>query len=89
MRYKEPDEDISKYMDTVMTSANILAEMSQNMGFASSVAEFGMLLRDSKFKADSSYDAVLDRAKANIGKDTLGFRGEFLEIVERAKALSK
>jgi Ca-activated chloride channel family protein len=89
MRYKEPDEDISKYMDTVMTSANILAEMSQNMGFASSVAEFGMLLRDSKFKADSSYDAVLDRAKANIGKDTLGFRGEFLELVERAKALSK
>lgn len=89
MRYKEPDEDISKYMDTVMTSANILAEMSQNMGFASSVAEFGMLLRDSKFKADSSFDAVLTRAKANIGKDTLGFRGEFLEIVERAKTLSK
>lgn len=89
MRYKEPDEDISKYMDTVMTSANILAEMSRNMGFASSVAEFGMLLRDSKFKADSSYDAVIDRAKANIGKDTLGFRGEFLELVERAKALSK
>ena len=89
MRYKEPDEDISKYMDTVMTSANIFAEMSQNMGFASSVAEFGMLLRESKFKADSSYDAVLTRAKANIGKDTLGFRGEFLEIVERAKSLSK
>ena len=89
MRYKEPDEDISKYMDTVMTSADIFAEMSQNMGFASSVAEFGMLLRESKFKADSSYDAVLTRAKANIGKDTLGFRGEFLEIVERAKTLSK
>ena len=89
MRYKEPDQDISKYMDTVMTSANILAEMSQNMGFASSVAEFGMLLRDSKFKADSSYDSVLKRAKANIGKDTFGFRGEFLELVERAKTLDK
>ena len=89
MRYKEPDEDISKYMDTVMTSANIFAEMSQNMGFASSVAEFGMLLRDSKFKADSSYDSVLKRAKANIGKDTFGFRGEFLEMVERAKTLSR
>ena len=89
MRYKEPDADISKYMDTVMTSANILAEMSQNMGFASSVAEFGMLLRDSKFKADSSYDSVLDRAKANIGEDKFGFRGEFLDLVERAKTLSR
>jgi len=87
MRYKEPDQDISKYMDTVMTSANILAEMSQNMGFASSVAEFGMLLRDSKFKADSSYNSVLSRAKANIGKDTFGFRGEFIELVEIAKSL--
>ena len=87
MRYKEPDADVSKYMDTVMTSANILAEMSQNMGFASAVAEFGMLLRDSKFKADSSYDSVSTRAKANIGKDPFGFRGEFLEMVDRAKSL--
>lgn len=87
MRYKEPDQDISKYMDTLMTSANILAEMSQNMGFASAVAEFGMLLRDSKFKADSSYDSVLTRAQANIGEDKFGYRGEFLEIVERAKSL--
>lgn len=87
MRYKEPDQDVSKYMDTLMTSANILAEMSQNMGFASAVAEFGMLLRDSKFKADSSYDSVLTRAQANIGEDKFGYRGEFLEIVERAKSL--
>ena len=87
MRYKEPDADVSKYMDTVMTSANILAEMSQNMGFASAVAEFGMLLRDSKFKADSSYDSVSTRAKANIGNDPFGFRGEFLEMVDRAKSL--
>jgi Ca-activated chloride channel family protein len=89
MRYKEPDQDISKYMDTIMNSANVKAEMSQNMGFASAVAEFGMLLRDSKFKADSSYDSVLKRAKANIGKDTFGFRGEFLELVEVAKSLDK
>ncbi len=87
MRYKEPDQDISKYMDTLMTSANIKSEMSQNMGFASAVAEFGMLLRDSKFKADSSYDSVLTRAQANIGEDKFGYRGEFLEIVERAKSL--
>ena len=57
------------------------------MGFASAVAEFGMLLRDSKFKADSSYDSVLTRAQANIGEDKFGYRGEFLEIVERAKSL--
>ena len=87
MRYKEPDADNSKYMDVFMTSENIPEKMSQNMGFASSVAEFGMLLRDSKFKADSSYDSVLKRAQENIGKDTFGLRGEFLELVEIAKDL--
>ncbi len=89
MRYKEPDEDISKYMDTFMTSGNISDEMSENMGFASSVVEFGMLLRKSKFKENSSYDAVISRAKANIGDDPFGYRGEFLEIVEKAKKLDK
>lgn len=88
MRYKEPEEDISKYMDTFMTSADVKSEMSQNMGFASAVAEFGMLLRDSKFKADSSYDAVLERAAANIGEDKFGYRGEFTEIVDIAKSLA-
>ena len=89
MRYKEPDEDISKYMDTFMTSANIKTEMSLNMGFASAVAEFGMLLRDSKFKADSSYDSVSQRAQANIGNDPFGFRGEFLEMVAKAKSVDR
>ena len=88
MRYKEPEEDISKYMDTFMTSANFKTEMSQNMGFASAVAEFGMLLRDSKFKADASYDAVLERAAANIGEDKFGYRGEFTEIVDIAKSMA-
>ena len=89
MRYKEPYQDMSKYMDTCMTSVNVPEKMSENMGFASAVAEFGMLLRDLKFKEDSSYDAVLDRAKKNIGKDTFGLRGEFLELVSSAKLLSE
>jgi Ca-activated chloride channel homolog len=89
MRYKEPDEDLSKYMDTVMTEDHFSEEMSENMGFASSVVEFGMLLRKSKFKENSSYDSVEERAKDNIGTDIFGYRGEFLEIVEKAKTLDK
>ncbi len=87
MRYKEPTEDLSKYFDTFMTDENITEQMSENMGFASAVTEFGMLLRKSKFKENASYDAVIQRATANIGTDKYGFRGEFLEIAEKAKAL--
>ncbi|MFO7735312.1 MAG: VWA domain-containing protein [bacterium] len=89
MRYKEPDEDISKYMDTFMTEDYFSEDMSENMGFASSVVECGMLLRKSKFRENSSYDAVKARAMDNLGKDTFGYRGEFLEIVDKAKSLDK
>jgi len=89
MRYKEPDEDISKYMDTFMTDDNVSEEMSENMGFASSVVEFGMLIRKSEFTEDSSYDSALARGTENIGEDTYGYRGEFLEMIEKAKELDK
>jgi len=89
MRYKEPDEDISKYMDTFMTDDNVSEAMSQNMGFASSVVEFGMLIRKSQFTEDSSYDSALARGTKHIGEDTYGYRGEFLEMIEKAKELDK
>ena len=88
MRYKEPDEEKSMYMDTYMNSDNVSEEMSENMGFASAVVEFGMLLRHSKFRENSSYDSVLERAQENIGSDPFGYRGEFLEMVEIARTLA-
>ena len=89
MRYKEPDEDISKYMDTFMNQDSVKLEMSKNMGFASSVVEFGMLIRKSAFCEDSSYDNALERANASLGADTYGLRKEFIEIVKAAKVLDK
>lgn len=89
MRYKEPDSDMSTYLDHMLKEEDFLAEMSENMGFSSAVVEFAMLLRRSEFKAESSYDSVLSRAKNNMGDDEWGFKGEFLEIVAKAKGLDK
>ena len=41
--------------------------MSANLGFASAVAEFGMLLRDSEHKGTASYRAVATRARSSGG----------------------
>ncbi len=90
MRYKEPDQDVSKYIEEMLNyggEADVV--MSENMVFASSVVEFGMLLRNSKFKENSSLDSVITRSKTAVGADKYGFRGEFLEIVEKAKELLK
>ena len=47
-----------------------------------------MLLRDSKYKGDGSYDAVLEIAAPAAANDTSGYRGQFLEMVSRAKGFA-
>jgi len=51
------------------------------------VAEWGMLLRNSKYKAKSSFSQVLDLAKNAIGKDEEGYRKEFIRLVEVSEKL--
>jgi len=89
MRYKEPDQDVSKYLSEMLTKDLFSLEMSENMMFASAVTEFGMLLRKSEFRENSSYDSVTERALQSIGTDLFGYRGEFIELVEKAKELDK
>lgn len=93
LRYKQPDGDTSKLLQTslernVNTSDNG-SEPSDNLQFASAIAEFGLLLRDSQYKGDASYARVLERAEQSQGADLHGYRSEFLTLVEQASLLSR
>ncbi|MCZ8283966.1 MAG: DUF3520 domain-containing protein, partial [Bacteroidia bacterium] len=57
--------------------------------FSVAVAEFGMLLRDSKFKGDSDFKSVIALAKSAKGGDEEGYRAEFIKLVEIAELLKK
>jgi Ca-activated chloride channel family protein len=46
-----------------------------------------MLLRDSKFKAQSSFESVKSLAKNSMGDDNFGYRLEFVQMVEKARLL--
>ncbi|HNT34537.1 MAG TPA: DUF3520 domain-containing protein, partial [bacterium] len=48
----------------------------------------GMVLRDSQYKGASTLDDVLAIAQGSVGKDTWGYRSEFVSLVEQAKQLS-
>jgi Ca-activated chloride channel family protein len=63
--------------------------MPRNLGFASAVAEFGMLLRNSQYKGTASYDDVIVRAKEYKGKDDNGYRAEFIQLVEKSQLMKK
>lgn len=57
--------------------------------FAAAVVGYGLLLRDSPFKGDLTWDKVLALAEEGQGPDREGYRAEFLDLVRRARDLSK
>ncbi|MCI0433158.1 MAG: DUF3520 domain-containing protein, partial [Gemmatimonadetes bacterium] len=55
--------------------------------FASAVAAFGMILRDSGYRGDITLDQVIALAKDALGEDAEGYRAEFVRLVERVRDL--
>jgi Ca-activated chloride channel family protein len=89
LRYKKPDEDISKLIVNKIKDSDRKVVNTNNFTFACAVSEFGMLLRESEFKANSSYASVLALAKTSKGEDKEGYRSEFMKLVETAELLKK
>ena len=87
-RWKAPDGDASKLKEVAWRAADIArAEPSEDFRFASAVAEFALLLEDSKFKGGASFEGVLKRARGAKGADEEGYRAEFIRLVETAELL--
>ncbi len=83
LRYKKPEGGESSLMTIPFTDAGAsFADASPDFRFASSVASFGMILRDSEFRGNSTLTAVLENAANAIGPDHYGYRAEFLELVK-------
>ena len=89
LRWKKPDSDTSMLKEIPITEAQItLNTPSEDFRFASAVAEFALLLSDSKFKGDASFDRILDRARHAKGEDLEGYRAEFIRLVETAQLIA-
>jgi len=85
VRYKAPDGDTSRLITTSLSNRTL--PMSANLGFGSAVAEFGMLLRNSKYRGTASFPALIARARSFAGKDPEGYRHEFIRLADRASEL--
>jgi len=82
IRYKEPDQDKSELISETVDESIYSNEMPENLAFASSVAAFGMLLRDSALKGTASYQIILDiLEKQNIEDDE--YKDEFISLVKK------
>jgi Ca-activated chloride channel homolog len=90
IRYKQPDADKSVQLEEVVKDTHVaLEKTSENFRFSAAVAEFGLLLRGSDFKGSANYEQVINLAKNAFGKDSEGYRAEFLKLVKTTKLLDK
>lgn len=90
LRYKKPDGNVSRLLEHAVKNRKLLlASTSDNFRFAASVAEFGMLLRNSEFKQSSSFDNAWLLAKEALGKDEEGYRSEYLKLLKSASLLMR
>lgn len=87
VRYKKPNEDTSNLIVEKVEAGK--TESTNNLMFASAVAEFGMLLRESEFKGNATFADVLRRAKNSAGLDEYGYKADFIKMVEMGEMLYK
>ena len=87
LRWKQPGEDRSRLVEQPVRLGDRRAEASPRLAFAASVAAFADRLRGGGMSAGLDWDALQALAAASRGEDGDGRRGEFLKLVELARAL--
>jgi len=89
LRYKQPGESTSRLMESAVPQPtnNRGARASSDLRFSAAVASFGMLLRESEHRGNSSAAQVLEQARAALGDDVGGYRAAFVQLVERWRSI--
>ena len=85
-RYKQPNSKQSQLLRQVVKH-DLSKPTSQDYKFASAVAEYSLLLRDSKYKSKASFNQLIRRAEANKGNDPEGYRAEFIKMAKQTQLL--
>jgi Ca-activated chloride channel homolog len=85
LRYKAPDGDTSRLLTTTLRSQP--GPLTANLGFASAVAEVGMLIRGSKHLGNATFATAIARASQFRGADREGYRAEFVKLAELASSV--
>ena len=87
LRYKEPNGSNSKLIKQTIRKNDVAPDPRGDFQFVSAVAEFGLILRNSKYRANASYENALKNARQSIGKDTYGYRSELITLIEKAQRI--
>ena len=91
LRYKlpdndsDPDNDVSDSVSLTVSAANYTAEPNDDCVFIGCVLEFGLLLRESEYKADAAFISVLARLQTIADyTEADEFKSQFVDVVQKA-----
>ncbi|MBI9077062.1 MAG: VWA domain-containing protein [Desulfatibacillum sp.] len=88
-RYKNPKEDHSQLISRVLEDTpRVFAETSNNFRFSAAVAGWGMLLRQSPYAERLTWGQIERMAQEAKGSDEMGYRTEFIELINTSKNIN-
>ena len=85
LRYKLPDADASKLMETPILRSQLQAQAGESLRFAAAVAAFADALRGGTQMEGWSWDDIAAAARNAQGSDRWGLRAEFMQLVAAAR----
>jgi len=87
-RYKKPEGEKSDLLEFPVRDENKnLRDSDPEFRFATAVASFGLLLRNSSCRGDLTWEQVRQLALGAKGQDTNGHRGEFIQLIDKARGI--
>ena len=88
LRYKKPNGTKSILIEQAIKNESVVIQQTtHNFNFSVAVAQFGMLLRGSKYKGNTTWKSAIDFAKYSKGPDKNGYRAEMITLMEKAKKI--
>ncbi len=90
LRYKPIESEKSKLVTTVVENNHAeQKKLSDDFRFSASVAAFGLILRDSKYKGNANYQMIKDLAQNATQSNTDEYKEEFIRLVKSAELLGE
>ncbi len=86
VRYKKPEAETSHLFTAQIDAMPVaIGQSSENMRFASSVAAWGMIMKESGFSGTADKSLVLQLGGNATSFDPHGYRSQFLTLVEKSR----
>jgi Ca-activated chloride channel family protein len=88
VRYKSvADSEVSRVVEKSALFEDI--DESIDFRFVSAVASFGMILRESPYRDETSLTEIIEVTEASLGEDRYLYRKEFLDLLKYTESLNQ